>query len=101
MHEYHQALMRLRQGDSEREIARSGLMGRAKAACFRELACEKRWLELTRPPPADAEIAATLAPPRVPLTAPVDACRVSPASHPVARPGRLRRGHPLSPRPQA
>ena len=69
MHEYRQALMRLRQGDSEREIARSGLMGRAKAARFRELACEKGWLELTRPLPADAEIAAALAPPRVPLTA--------------------------------
>ncbi len=69
MHEHRQALMRLRQGDSEREIARSGLMGRAKAARFRELACEKGWLELTRPLPADAEIAAALAPPRVPLTA--------------------------------
>ena len=34
MHEYRQALLRLRQGDSEREIARSGLMGRAKAARF-------------------------------------------------------------------
>jgi hypothetical protein len=30
--------MRLRQGDSEREIARSGLMGRAKAARFLQLA---------------------------------------------------------------
>ena len=69
MHEYRQALLRLRQGDSEREIARSGLMGRAKAARFRELACEKGWLELTWPLPADAEIAAALAPPRVPLTA--------------------------------
>ena len=69
MHEYRQALMRLRQGDSEREIARSGLMGRAKAARFRELAREKGWLELTRPLPPDAEIAAALAPPRVPLTA--------------------------------
>ncbi len=69
MHEYRQALMRLRQGDSEREIARSGLMGRAKVARFRELAREKGWLELTRPLPPDAEIAAALAPPRVPLTA--------------------------------
>jgi transposase len=69
MHEYRQVLMRLRQGDSEREIARSGLMGRAKAARFRELAREKGWLELTRPLPPDAEIAAALAPPRVPLTA--------------------------------
>jgi hypothetical protein len=29
MYECHQPLMRLRQGDSEREIARSGLMERA------------------------------------------------------------------------
>ncbi len=69
MHEYRQALMRLRQGDSEREIARFGLMGGAKAARFRELAYEKGWLELTRPLSAYAEIAAALAPPRVPLTA--------------------------------
>ena len=38
MYEYRQALMRMRQGDSEREIARSKLMGRSKAARFRELA---------------------------------------------------------------
>ena len=30
MYEYRQALMRMRQGDSEREIARSKLMGRSK-----------------------------------------------------------------------
>lgn len=58
MHEYRQVLVRLRQGDSEREIARSGLMRRAKAACFREFAREKGWLELTWPLPLDAEIAA-------------------------------------------
>ena len=38
MFQYRQALLRLRQGDSEREIARSGLMGRPKAASFRALA---------------------------------------------------------------
>ncbi len=38
MYEYRQALMRMRQGDSEREIGRSKLMGRAKAARLRELA---------------------------------------------------------------
>ena len=38
MYEYRQALMRMRQGDSEREIARSKLMGRTKAARFRALA---------------------------------------------------------------
>lgn len=69
MHEYRQALMRLRQGDSEREIARSGLMGRAKAARFRTLAQAQGWLEPTRPLPPDAEIAAALAPPRLPASA--------------------------------
>lgn len=49
MHEYRQALMRLRQGDSEREIARSGLMGRAKAARFRTQAQAQGWLEPSRP----------------------------------------------------
>jgi len=69
MHQYRQILMRLRQGDSDREISRSGLMGRAKAACFRELAREKGWLKLTRPLPPDAEIAAVLVPPRLPVSA--------------------------------
>ena len=69
MHEYRQALMRLRQGDSEREIARSGLMGRAKAARFRTLAQAQGWLEPSRPLPPDAEIAAALAPPRLPASA--------------------------------
>ena len=70
MHEYRQALMRLRQGDSEREIARSGLMGRAKAARFRTLAQAQGWLEPSRPLPPDAEIAAVLAPPRLPAAHP-------------------------------
>lgn len=38
MYECRQTLMRLRQGDSEREMARSGFMGRSKAALFRTLA---------------------------------------------------------------
>jgi len=29
MYQYRQVLLRMRQGDSDREIARSGLMGRA------------------------------------------------------------------------
>jgi hypothetical protein len=31
MHQYRQALMRMRQGDSDRDIAKSGLMGRLTA----------------------------------------------------------------------
>jgi hypothetical protein len=49
MYEYRQALMRMRQGDSEREIARSKLMGRSKAARFRKLARAQGWLDPERP----------------------------------------------------
>jgi hypothetical protein len=60
MFQYRQVLVRLRQGDSEREIARSRLMGRPKAAYFRALALSFGWLEATNPLPTDAEIAAAL-----------------------------------------
>ena len=69
MYEYRQALMRMRQGDSEREIARSKLMGRSKAARFRELARTQGWLDPERPLPEDAEIAAALGQPKLPVTA--------------------------------
>ena len=38
MFQYRQVLVRLRQGNSNRDIARSGLMGRPKVARFRLLA---------------------------------------------------------------
>ncbi len=38
MFQYRQVLVRLRQGDSDRDIARSRLMGRPKVAAFRGLA---------------------------------------------------------------
>lgn len=37
MFQYRQVLVRLREGDSDRDIARGGLMGRDKAAAFRGL----------------------------------------------------------------
>ena len=37
MFEYRAVLVRMRQGDSDRSIARSGLMGRTKARKFRAL----------------------------------------------------------------
>lgn len=43
MFQYRQALVRLRAGDSERDIARSGLMGRQKLAAVRELAQVQGW----------------------------------------------------------
>ncbi|MCC6903704.1 MAG: hypothetical protein IT377_32350 [Polyangiaceae bacterium] len=49
--------MRMRQGDTDREIARAGLMGRPKAARLRALATEQGWLEPEAPLPDDATIA--------------------------------------------
>ena len=64
MHHYRQALMRMRQGDSDRDIAKSGLMCRANAASLRVLAQANGWLESGRTLPDDETIAAALAPPK-------------------------------------
>ena len=45
MFQYRQALVRLRSGDSVREIARSGLMGRDKLAQLQMLALQRGWLD--------------------------------------------------------
>jgi transposase len=60
MFQYRQVLVRLRQGDSERDIARARLMGRHKVAAFRALAASRGWLETTAALPEDAEIAAAV-----------------------------------------
>jgi len=60
MFEYRQALARMRQGDSDRDIARSKLMGRPKAALLRQLANAHGWLVAERPLPDDSELAAVL-----------------------------------------
>lgn len=41
MYHYRQALVRMRQGDSDRDLARARLMGRKKAAQLRELAMKQ------------------------------------------------------------
>ncbi len=64
MFQYRQVLVRLRQGDSDRDIARSGLMGRPKVARFRLLAESQGWLAVAVPLPEDAAIAAVIAAPR-------------------------------------
>ena len=40
MHHYRQALLRMRQGDSDRDIAVARVMGRPKAAQWRRIASE-------------------------------------------------------------
>ncbi len=60
MYEYRQVLTRMRLGDTDRAIARAGLMGRAKAAAVREAAEAAGWLDPTVPLPEDAELARVL-----------------------------------------
>ena len=64
MFQYRQVLVQLRQGDSDRDIARSGLMGRPKVARFRLLAESQGWLAGAAPLPEDAAIASVIAAPR-------------------------------------
>ena len=45
MFQYRQVLVRMRQGDSDRDIARSKSMGRKKIAQVREIATEHGWLD--------------------------------------------------------
>jgi len=56
MFQYRQVLVRLRQGDSDRDIARSRLMGRPKVAAFRALAAANGWLAPQAALPEDAAI---------------------------------------------
>jgi hypothetical protein len=60
MFQYRQVLVRMRQGDSDRDIKRARLMGRPKAAELRALALERGWLDPASPLPEDSEIAQAL-----------------------------------------
>lgn len=64
MHHYRQALLRMRLGESDREIAAARLMGRRKAAQWRELATALGWLDVQQPLPDDEAIATALGEPR-------------------------------------
>lgn len=62
MYEYRQVLMRLRLGESDREVARAGWMGRRKVAALREVAAIHGWLEPATALPEDAVLAQALRP---------------------------------------
>ena len=64
MFQYRQALVRMRQGDSDRQIAAARIMGRRTAARLRELGTENHWLDVAYPMPADEAIAAALGQPK-------------------------------------
>ena len=63
MFQYRHALLRMRQGDLDRDIARSRLMGRPKVATCRLLAAVQGWLSAEAPLPDDAAVAALLSAP--------------------------------------
>jgi hypothetical protein len=60
MFQYRQVLVRLRQGESDRDIARTKVMGRHKVAQLRALATERGWLAAQSEVPDDVSIAAAL-----------------------------------------
>lgn len=60
MFQYRQTLVRLRLGDSDREIARSRTMGRKKVAQIREIALARGWLAPDAALPDDATVAVAL-----------------------------------------
>ena len=64
MHHYRQALMRMRQGEADRDMAKCGLMGRRTAAALRTLAGDQGWLASANALPDDATIAGALAAPK-------------------------------------
>ena len=57
MHHYRQVLSRMRLGDTDRAIARAGLMGRRKTAELRQSAVKHGWLNPGVPLPEDMELA--------------------------------------------
>lgn len=72
--EYRQVLVRMRQGDSDRDIARAGLMGRKKLTAVRRTAQELGWLDPAQPLPQDTVIADKFG--RTPHAAPAQYLRV-------------------------
>ena len=53
MFEVRQILLRMRQGDSDRVLSRSGLVGRRKAADIRCIAKANNWLDTSIPLPGN------------------------------------------------
>lgn len=60
MFEIRQILVRMRQGDSDRALAKAGLIGRPKAKALRGIAQARSWLDPTAPLPDDTVLAQAL-----------------------------------------
>ena len=61
MYQYRQILARMRSGDSDRDIAGAGLVGRRKAAEIRREGASRGWLDATHPLPDEAALAEVFA----------------------------------------
>ncbi len=53
VHEIRNIIVRMRLGESDRQLAKAGLIGRIKAAKIRSLANEKGWLDKSVELPAN------------------------------------------------
>ena len=60
MHQYRNIIVRMRLGDSDRALAKAGLIGRKKAKQIRTIAERQGWLEISQPLPDDAVLAEVL-----------------------------------------
>jgi len=60
MHHYRHVLSRMRLGETDRAIARAGLMGRSKVAALRQIAVREDWLDPKRSLPANEELASLI-----------------------------------------
>ena len=67
MYQYRQVLVRMRQGDSDRDIDRTGLMGRKKLGSVRYVAEQQGWLNPSVPLPDDVILAKVFAGDATPL----------------------------------
>jgi transposase len=56
MHEYREALYRMRRGERDRQMSRDGVMGRKKLARLRSVAEQEGWLEASKALPPESEI---------------------------------------------
>lgn len=63
MFEYRNIIVRMRLGDSDRALAKAGLIGRPKAKAFRAIAIAQGWLHPDTPLPDASGLAAVLANP--------------------------------------
>lgn len=64
MYHYRQALVRMRLGESDRQIAKSGVMGRRVASAVRAEAERREWLDTAQDLPPDGELAAVFEAPK-------------------------------------